>query len=279
MSINYGIGDALAVVNLIERVVVELRAYRDAPRHFQHLAVELQLLQRALHRLLEIEPCDDSDLQQLEEIKAIATHCRQPLLDFINKMRPSETYLGPIRSTGTLSSIGKRLHWSLLRRKDVEGLRQAAISELTAINMLLAVQQLDSIRKLISAHDEARSSATQLREFCSVSEEYFVTTMEIMKQMRKTSGVVEQFSDVISRRLAIHDQSTHQINKDVTAISTSLSSLTVCTRSVSKLTRGMEGYILRVLRTVVSLASDLGKVVVMIGHLSKRFAKKFASQG
>ena len=279
MSINYGIGDALAVVNLIERVVVELRAYRDAPKHFQHLALELQLLQRALRRLLEIEPCDNSDLQQLEEIKAIAMHCRQPLLDFINKMRPSEPYLGPIGLTGTLSSIGKRLHWSLLTRKDVEGLRQAAISEMTAINMLLAVQQLDSIRKLTSAHDQARTSATQVRDFCSVSEEYFVTTMGLMNQMRRTSGAVEQFSDIISRRLTIHDRSIHQIDEDVTAVSASLSSLTACSRSVSKFTRSMEGYILRILRTVVSLASDLGKVVVMVGHLSKSFAKKYASQG
>ncbi|MCJ1325597.1 hypothetical protein MMC10_002260 [Thelotrema lepadinum] len=279
MSFSYGIGDALAIINLIERVVVEVRNYRDAPRYFQHLALELQLLQRALQRLLEVEACDDSELRQLEEIRAIAMHCRQPLLDFCDKMRSSEAGLGSMQSTRTLSAIGKRLHWSLVTRKDVDALRQAVVSEMTTINMLLALQQLDSIKKLISLNDQANTSTIHLREFCSVSSEYFMTSMGIMKEVGRTSAAIEQFSDIVSRKLADHDRSAHQIREEVTRVSASMSSLTVFAQSVSNLTRSMEGYVTRMLRTVASLASDLGKIVMMIAQLSKRVAKKLASQG
>ena len=54
-------------------------------------------------------------------------HCHQPLLAFISKMRPSETSLGPSRSAGTLVTIERRLHWSLITRNDVDELRKVSI--------------------------------------------------------------------------------------------------------------------------------------------------------
>ena len=142
MSFGYAIGDVLAIVNLLERVVVEVRNYRDAPRHFQQLATELHFLQSALQRLLQIKPGDDEEHTHLEYIRAIAIHCSQPLRVFMAKMRPSEKSLGHVRSAGTLSTIGARLHWSLITRQDVEEVRKVVLTEMTAINMLLGMQQL-----------------------------------------------------------------------------------------------------------------------------------------
>lgn len=142
MSFGFSVGDVIAVLSLFERVAVEVRHYRDAPRHFQQLDVELQLLRTTLQRLLQVEPGDEEERQQLEHIRAIAMHCRQPLQSFINKMRPRETCLGPGKSVATLGNIGRRLHWSLITRSDVDELRKVMMSEMTAINLLLAVQQM-----------------------------------------------------------------------------------------------------------------------------------------
>ena len=142
MSFGFAVGDVVAILNLFERVVVEVRNYRNAPRHFQQLATELHLLQTTLQRLLHVEPADDEERAHLEYIRAIAIHCSQPLQAFVAKMRPSERSLGHIRSTGTLSTIGTRLHWSLITRQDVEEVRKVVLTEMTAINMLLGMQQL-----------------------------------------------------------------------------------------------------------------------------------------
>ena len=144
MSFGFGVGDIIAVVNLLERVTNEIRNYRDAPIHVQQLGSEMHLLHRALQRLLMIEPQDKEDTEWLEHIRAIAIHCQQPLLSFIEKMRLKESSfgLGNRRTTTALSTIGYRLHWSLITRKDMDELRKVIMAGIAAINMMLGMQQL-----------------------------------------------------------------------------------------------------------------------------------------
>jgi len=146
MSFGFAVGDVIAAVQLFERVAIEVRNYRDAPQHFQQLGTELHLLQRALQRLLQVEPNDEDEREQLEQIRAIALHCHQPVQAFIDKMRPSNISLGHVSSSRTLSTIGRRLHWSLVTRRDVDELRKVILSEMVAINMLLAIQQLSALQ-------------------------------------------------------------------------------------------------------------------------------------
>ena len=142
MSFGYAVGDVIAILNLFERIVVEVRNYRDAPRHFQQLGAELHLLQTTLQRLLQAEPADDEEHAHLQHIRAIAIHCSQPLQAFVAKMQRSEKGLGHRRSAGTLSTIGTRLHWSLITKNEVEEVRKVILTEMAAINMLLGMQQL-----------------------------------------------------------------------------------------------------------------------------------------
>ena len=148
MSFGFAVGDVIAVVQLFERVATEVRNYRDAPQHFQQLGTELHLLQRTLQRLLQVEPNDEDEREQLEQIRAIALHCHQPVQAFIHKMRPSNVSLGHVSSSRTLSTIGRRLHWSLVTRGDVDELRKVIMSEMVAVNMLLAIQQLSALQNL-----------------------------------------------------------------------------------------------------------------------------------
>lgn len=50
-------------------------------------------------------------------------------------MRAKEGSLGHFRTTRSLANIGTRLHWSLVSRKDIDGLRMTILSEMLAINM------------------------------------------------------------------------------------------------------------------------------------------------
>ena len=89
-----------------------------------------------------MEPACEDEKQQLEHIRAIAIHCHQPVQAFINKMRGSEKTMGHFRASTTLSTIGRKLHWSLVTKNDVDDLRKVIMSEMIAINMLLGLQQL-----------------------------------------------------------------------------------------------------------------------------------------
>lgn len=153
MSFGFGVGDFIAVVNLLERVANELRNYRDAPFHFQQVSAELHLFHRALSRILKIESEDKEDRELLEQIRAIAIQCRQPLLSFIEKMRLKESISGLSNRGRTiaLTTVGRRLHWSLIARKDVDELRQVVVAGMTAINMMLGMQQLYALFPVMRA--------------------------------------------------------------------------------------------------------------------------------
>lgn len=122
------VGDVVAIVNLFERVILELRNYRDAPPHFQHAS--------------QLRPSNEDERKTLDKVGAIARACLIPLQDLVDKMRAKEGSLGHFRTTRSLANIGTRLHWSLISRKDIDGLRMTILSEMLAINMLLSTQQL-----------------------------------------------------------------------------------------------------------------------------------------
>jgi hypothetical protein len=142
MSFGYGVGDVLATLHAVKRVVEEVRSFKDAPRHFQHLGVELKLLQNTLEIVLQVQTTDANELEILNRVRLIAFHCQQPLRSFINKMRPNEAALGHFRTSETTSSIGRRLHLSMIDKKEVEDLRKVLMSEMVAINVLLGLQRM-----------------------------------------------------------------------------------------------------------------------------------------
>ncbi|KLO83773.1 uncharacterized protein LW93_557 [Fusarium fujikuroi] len=141
MSFGYGVGDVIAVLGLFERIAIELRNYKDAPLQFQQLRAELDLLRGTLKRVLYLKPEGDAERETLEQIRAIAIYCVQPLQSMADKMRSKESSLGHFRTTRSLVSIGTRLHWSMIDQTDVEGLRKVLLSQMTAINTLLSIQQ------------------------------------------------------------------------------------------------------------------------------------------
>lgn len=142
MSFGYAVGDVVAVLGLLERIAIEMRNYRDAPHHFQELQAQLDIHKTTIRTVLSIEPRCVEDFAVIQRMRAIALHSGRPLQHFIDTLHGKETALGHFRTRGALRSIGTRLHWSMIARKDVEELRAALLSNMLAINILLSTVQL-----------------------------------------------------------------------------------------------------------------------------------------
>ena len=187
----YSVGDVIAIANLVERIVLEVKAYRAAPLHFQRLAIELEFLGQVCSQVFSLRPSLPDELAHIERIRAIAVQCLGPLRAFEEKMKGFENSLGShIGSHGSqiggfgkrkrfMSSMGKfkdRLHWSVIARQEVDELRAILTSEILAINTLLTVQKWHSsknqrisnqayasqLKKLISSTDVA---STEIKKF------------------------------------------------------------------------------------------------------------------
>ena len=142
MSFGYGVGDVIAILGLFERVAIELRNYKQAPAQFQQLGAELDLLRNTLKYVLQLNADDPAERETLDRIRAITMHCLQPLQALADRMQTKESGLGHFRGARSISSIGTRLHWSMIAQKDVDELRKVVLSEMIAVNMLLSLQQL-----------------------------------------------------------------------------------------------------------------------------------------
>ncbi|KAK4102634.1 hypothetical protein N658DRAFT_558251 [Parathielavia hyrcaniae] len=144
------IGDFFAVAGLIERIAGEVKSYKEAPQHFQRLAIELDFLSKVCLQTFDLRPTNAEDLARLERIRAIALQCLGPLREFEEKMRRYESSLDPAANVGVaeeasarrrLSLAKKRSHWSAIAKHEVDKLRAILTSEILAINTLLAMQQ------------------------------------------------------------------------------------------------------------------------------------------
>lgn len=147
MSFGIGVGDVFAVLGLIEKVAGEIKNYRSAPRHFQQLQAELDLLHSTIQYVLRIDPSTPEEDKALDLIRAVALHCNQPLQAFVLKLRGHERVLGHHRISAGFGAIGTRLHWSMIGRKDVDDLHKVLVPEIMAISVLLSSMHLYEIRK------------------------------------------------------------------------------------------------------------------------------------
>ncbi|RSL70415.1 hypothetical protein CEP53_001899 [Fusarium sp. AF-6] len=240
MSFGYAIGDVIAVLGLIERVALELRNYKDAPSHFQQLRVELDLVHSTLKHVLRLEPESEEERLTLDQVRAIVCHCSQPLQAMADKMRSKEGSLGHFRTTRTLSSIGTRLHWSMVAQSDVDAFRKTIVSEMVAINILLSVQQLTRVKQLAS---QSRS----------------IGTSQALAVERHASAIADHATSILS--IASRTQSTIEVLAANTAVQAETSS-----RQVRSLDRN-----LKAMKTNIDdLSRKTGKTSAMIHRYAKR---------
>jgi hypothetical protein len=142
----------IAFAGLIERIIVEVKSYQSAPEHFQRLALELSFLSQVCIQIHQLEPTSSGEMAHLQRIRAISIKCLGPLRAFEEKMRKFDSVLsadnwkggsGDIKSSAQrkLESFRKRLHWSMIEKREVDELRAILASEILAINTLLGTQQ------------------------------------------------------------------------------------------------------------------------------------------
>ncbi|KAH7008663.1 hypothetical protein EDB80DRAFT_872466 [Ilyonectria destructans] len=227
MSFGFGVGDVIAVMGLFERLATEMSNYRDAPQHFQQLQAELGLLRSTIQNVLQIEPSSDEEAKNLGLIRAIAIHCNQPLQAFIQKMRVKEKGLGHFRTSGLLASVGTRLHWSMISRKDVEDLRKVLLSEMLAINILLGTHQLISLRRLHPEIEKGfKTQSDRLTGFAQEISMLRETSIVAPAAILGLRSFVGQQSSESTKRLVKIDKGINNIDYNVQALGRSLDRMT-----------------------------------------------------
>ncbi|TXB99616.1 hypothetical protein FocTR4_00013632 [Fusarium oxysporum f. sp. cubense] len=239
MSFGYAVGDVIAILGLFERIAIELRNYKDAPMHFQRLCAELDLVRSTLKHALILEPESPAERQTLEKVRAIITHCGQPLQSMAEKMRAKESSLGHFETTRSLSSIGTRLHWSMIAQGDVEELRKTIMSQMAAINILLSVQQIQSL--MVEKHANAIAGHAS----------------NILTITSRTQSAIDALAVDAGTNAEAQSKQANMINKNLNAIEKTMLGLTQKTENTTAMVRRQAASLSRHVKILFRLMQDL----------------------
>ncbi|KAF5722435.1 hypothetical protein FMUND_2947 [Fusarium mundagurra] len=261
MSFGYGVGDVITVLGLFERIAIELRNYQDAPTHFQQLRAELDLLRGTLKRILSLEPECDAEREILAQIRAIVIYCAQPLQSMADKMRSKESSLGHFRTTRSLVSIGTRLHWSMIDQTDVKGLRKILLSQMAAINTLLSVQQLASIRRLaLQSQAAGAAQSTMIEKHANAMAGHASTILSITS---RTQSAIDNLVLSSSIQAQIHSKQTNKINESLQAMERNMHHMTLKSEQSTAVVSHQTTLITRHAKTLYQLMQDIKRRMLL----------------
>ncbi|KAK4157975.1 hypothetical protein C8A00DRAFT_29046 [Chaetomidium leptoderma] len=260
-------GEIIAILGLFERVAVELRNYKDAPAHFQHLRVELDLLRSTLRHALQLRPESDDERQVLDKVGAIAMHCLQPLQALADKMRTKDGSLGHFRTTRNLVNIGTRVHWSLIARKDVDELRKTILAEMVAINMLLSAQQLTQIKRLSSAVKGMESAQSALVE--KHSNALMQQTSSIFSIVAAMPNVIADFQTITVEHAAKQSVQGQALQRGLDAVMKHMEALSLTTKNTWTAAQHHTAAMGRMVKRLGALMNDIRALFIFLATCSQ----------
>jgi multidrug efflux pump subunit AcrA (membrane-fusion protein) len=183
MSFGFSIGDFVAIGTLIAEITSSLREAGGALSEYQELVRELEALHKAL-RHVDALRANSASQDHLDSIKYAALSCRQPLEEFLSKIRTYERSLGVRRGNSSLRATADKLRWSFGKKDEVRKLQSYLSIHVGTINILLAEYGLE---KIDIAADRAEMDNLRVRE-----------------RLDNTRGIVEFIKDkVVGQTLAI----------------------------------------------------------------------------
>ncbi|KAF4499942.1 General transcriptional corepressor ssn6 [Fusarium agapanthi] len=255
MSFGYAVGDVIAILGLFERIAIELRNYKGAPMHFQRLYVELDLMQSTLKHVLILKPESPTEHQTLEKVRAIIMHCKQPLQSMAEKMRAKESSLGHFKTTRSLSSIGTRLHWSMMAQGDVEELRKTILSQMAAINILLSVQQMNRIEHIaLQSRNIGTSQSLMVEKHANAIAGHASNILTITS---RTQSAIDTLAVDASTNAEAQSKQANMINKNLNAIEKTMFGLTQKSENTTGMVRRQTAFLGRHVKILFRLMQNL----------------------
>ncbi|KAI1387742.1 uncharacterized protein F4822DRAFT_444337 [Hypoxylon trugodes] len=269
------VGDAIAVLGLLERIGTEIRNYRHAPAQFQEFSVEIDFWCSTLRCVLRLNPEDVVDPSNLEKIRAIVMNCLRPLQDLANKMQVKEGVLGHFRTTRSVSAIGTRLHWSIIH-KDVEEARSILISQMNTMLILLGIQQLSTGRHIFTEmrkHDNSVSK--QINDY---SNALIGQTSLILGAVSSTPHEIDDLPSKIisqtqqqSQQASIQSQGMATVTSRLEDLSSNVSKISTEAKKQASIVTEISGGLLNLLELVRELR--LSRSLLDITNQMKRIIR------
>ena len=142
-SFGYSVGDCIASLDLLVRIIKSLRETGGASSEFQQLQTDLEFLGEVLARLniADLISTKASAEQTAKALKFVQSSQAiiSALLDKLSKFKNA---LAVGATSGKLPSALRKAQWALMYSEDVAKLRQVLVSQTTNLTLFIEAQNM-----------------------------------------------------------------------------------------------------------------------------------------
>ena len=134
MPFSVSIGDGIAVAKLIISISRSLQDVGGARTDYKELLRELQTLQKTIAHLDTLQQ-QTEDIKTLDSIKFAALSCRQPLEEFLGKIKKYDRALGLQGRRAVLTDVRHKLRWTMTEKDAIDKLQKYLSMHVSTINV------------------------------------------------------------------------------------------------------------------------------------------------
>lgn len=202
-AFGFSVGDFVAAVQLIGKVVKALSNTSGATQQYEQAAIELRSLETILRRVQALQPSHHGS-ETVQQILMWSHMCHVPLATFVHRIARFESALsgGP-----TAHHFGKqitngfaKIQWAVQIEKDVLGLKAKIAPQLTAIGLLL---DLEAIERGDGIHRSVEESMSMTKTLFSEVDGLRTTLLKELadrRQMDVLADLMIGIADTSSKR-------------------------------------------------------------------------------
>jgi hypothetical protein len=143
MSFGWSVGDIVAAISLVNRIITCVGNIGGSREHFQELESELRGLSRALNEISELARKPDQ-ISDIVALKFAACLCGDTLERFYERIKPFDASLGATAPKGAsrMNAVPRMVRWELLLKKDIPEFRSYLAAHVGSLTLRLNTAML-----------------------------------------------------------------------------------------------------------------------------------------
>lgn len=134
---GFGVGDFIAVIDLIIKVSKALRDIGGAASEYQDVVLELESLQKILTHLGNVRFVISSTTKHADTLQNLALQCQRPLQEFLDRIAGFEASLDAKTDRKLLRTAPRKMQWGAFMAAEIPKLRSVVAAKLLALQLLL----------------------------------------------------------------------------------------------------------------------------------------------
>ena len=278
MAVPFGfsVGDFIAGIDLIVRVVNALKDIGGASSEYQTLVQELEYLHLLLEQLKDLRP-STSTLSHVNAVRGLALTFKLPLSEFLQKIEKYKSSLGVISSKRQWLGAPRKAQWMVSMPEEISKMRALITMKIVTVSLLLTMPMKYATCDVLD-HGILTYTSLSLSKIETTIERTTPLLEDTNQKVTETRNLLLQTSKEQRRSLEEAKEEIQSSNQRIQATSTNILSICIGIRTEihksERLTQSHIGRIQKDVSTIVQVQKQSGNVIASASRAVQLWTKQ-----